>query len=472
MSSKIADSEMSSILLCNIIKNGHYASKIMPYLDENYFSDNTERMITKTLIDFYNKYSNVPSSNEIVAHMKENNWVRDLDKNIVNDVLGDGYIITSQEWLVENTERFIRRRRVSLAFESTYGDFEAGESVDDFANVFQEAISFQFDNSVGHSLVTDADTRYDLYTSDEDRVSLQLEMLDLITSGGVPMGTLNCFLAGTGVGKSMIMCSMAAMMGMAGKKILYISLEMAELRLAERLECNLMDVPLKDMKNMSREAFSAKQQAYIEQLKSCGGDVFFKQYPTSSAHAGHFRNLLIEYKNKLGITFDCIFIDYLNICSTARGTAGDNSYTKVKNIAEELRALAIEFEVPIITATQTNRGGQSTTSLDFEDVSESHGLAATLDLLIGLVSTEEWEEVGKMMCIQIKNRYGDTNFFKKFMVGVDRKKMRFYNLKMEATNEVNQGKSTVDPSVATSKLDLSVLGIKSPAKSGLGGLKL
>ncbi len=468
----VADAEMSSIVLANVVRNQHYAAKVAPYLDVEFFANDTERAICGVVSEYHATYSKAPSAKETVVMLKDLPNVNSLDKHIVNDVLGkDAYMIESQEWLEKYTEKFIRRRRVSLAFEKTYGDFEEGGEVDSYANIFQEAISFHFDNSVGHDLVEDCHLRYDMYTSDEDRKSLFLEMLDLVTNGGVPSGTLNCFLAGTGVGKSLMMCDIAAKAALAGNKVLYISLEMAELRLAERLEANLMDVPLNQMKKLSKSEFTVKQQHYINKMKAKGGTCVFKQYPTSSAHAGHFRNLLIEAKNKKGVEFDYVFIDYLNICATNRGNASDNSYTKIKNIAEELRALAVEFDLPIITATQTNRGGQSSTDLSFEDVSESHGLAATLDLLIGIISTEEWEAVNKIMMVQIKNRYGDVNYYRKFMVGIERAKMRLYDLKKEASDGVNKSQiKQSNQAMSMETLDISVLGSKKATPS-LNGLK-
>lgn len=471
----IADGEMSSIVLNNVLNNEHYASKVLPYLSPDYFVDSTERSIALVMIEFHQSYGKCPNTKEVVVELKELPQITSLDKHIVNDILGNkSYVVTDQEWLVKHTEKFIQRRRVSQAFNDTYGDFEAGKEIESIANVFQEALSFCFDNSIGHNFIEDAHLRFEMYCSDEERVSFQLEMLDLVTNGGVGKGTLNIFLAGTGVGKSLLMCSLAAAQAMAGKKVLYISLEMAELRLAERLESNLMDVPLNDMKNMSKADFTVRQNMYIARMKAAGGNILFKQYPTSSAHVGHFRNLLIEAKNKQDLDFDIIYVDYLNICATNRGSSGDNSYTKVKNIAEELRALAVEWDLPIISATQTNRGGQGSSDLSFEDVSESHGLAATVDCLFGLMSNEEWEKTGKLMIGQIKNRYGDINFYKKFMLGIERSKMRLYDIKRDASDEVNRGQSkAVEKGASTDfgGIDLSVLGGARSSSKNLSGLK-
>lgn len=468
--SRISDGEFSSILLHNLIRNEFYANKVLPYIEGIYFANDTERAICECAKDFHNKYGKVPQHKELVVEMKELPNVKSLDKNVVDDVFGNnGYEVTSQDWLIENTEKFIRRRRVSHAFEQTYGNFEQNGELDSITNVFQEALAFSFDNSVGHDFVEDSGIRYDLYNSDEDKLSFGLEMLDLITNGGAPVGTLNAILAGTGVGKSLAMCSLSTGQAKMGKKVLYISMEMAELRIAERIEANMMDIHLNEMKKLSKSDFTVRQNLYINKLKENGGNIIFKQYPTSSAHAGHFRNLLIECKNKKGIEFDVIYIDYLNICATARGKNSDNSYTKIKNIAEELRALAVEFQVPIITATQTNKGGQSSTELSFEDVSESHGFSATVDLLIGLISNDDWEKINKIMMMQIKNRYGDTNFYKKFMIGLDRAKMRLYDIKKEASDEVNKGQNNVsDVKSATDfgNLDLSVVGGKKTKNLG------
>lgn len=458
---QISDVEMSTIVLGNIVRNEYYGSKVLPYLDGRYFPDITERAIVETLLEHHANFSQIPTRKEIVVTMKNRSDMKSLDRNVIEEVLGNQAIeISNQKWLEEETERFIRRRRVSLAFETTYTDFEEGKDVDAFANIFQDAISFHFDSSIGHDFVADASLRWEYYTSKEEKHSLMLEMLDLITDGGVSGGTLNAFLAGTGVGKSFVMAAITAMAALQGSKVLVISLEMAEIKLAERIEANLMNVPLKEMKKLPRDEFTVRQNAYIEKMKQNGGNITFKQYPTSSAHAGHFRNLIIEAKNKMGIEYDLVVIDYLNICASMRSQKSDNSYTRIKSIAEELRALAIEFDVPIITATQTNKDGQTSTDLSLENVSESHGFSATVDLLIGLMSHPDWEAVNKLMMVQLKNRYGDLNYYRKFMIGISRAKMQMYNLKREASDEVNkhgEGKTT-EVKDSSELFDASVLG--------------
>lgn len=468
--SNIHECDMGQIVLYTTVHSPHYASKVIPYLSANYFTDQTEFAIAETVIEFYQKYHKAPNAKEVVVEMKERKDVNSLDRNVIQDVLQSGaYNVTDQEWLIKNTEKYIRRRRVSLAFEKTYGDFEKGEDFDDIANVFQDALTFSFDSSIGHSFIKDAAERWEYYTSDTERVSLMLNMMDKVTGGGVGRGTLNCYLAGTGTGKSLVMCDQAAKMAMAGYKVLYISLEMAEKKLAMRIDANLMDVDIGKIKYLSQEEYNTKMQEAIKKMSVRGGDIVFKQYPTSSAHAGHFHNLLVEARNK-GIEFDIIFVDYINICASNRSRASDNSYTRVKNTAEELRALAVMWDIPIITATQTNKDGQTSSDLDFGDVSESHGLSATLDFLWGLIATEEMQAMGRMMIRQIKSRYGDVNYFKRFPIGVERSKMRLFNLKESEANAANTTQAAKpDPSKKSTledkgnaQLDFSVLGGNAP----------
>lgn len=468
----LADVDMGQLVLYSTVHNAHYASKVIPYLSPDYFVDDTERAIAETVVNFHKKYHKSPNNKEVVVEMRERKDVNSLDKNVIHDVLSAGaYNVTDNDWLIAHTEKYIRRRRVSIAFEQTYTKFDRGEAFDDIANVFQDALTFTFDNSIGHSFINNAHERYEFYTAETERVSLMLTMMDKVTGGGVSRGTLNCYLAGTGVGKSLVMCDQAAKMAMAGYKVLYLSLEMAEKKLAMRIDANLMDVDINKIKYMSQEEYDDKLNEAIRKMSLKGGDIVFKQYPTSTAHAGHFHNLLIEAKNK-GIEFDVIFVDYINICASNRSRPSDNSYTRIKNIAEELRALAVMWDVPIISATQTNKDGQTSSDLDFGDVSESHGLSATLDFLWGLIATEEMRAMGRIMVRQIKSRYGDVDYFKRFPIGVERMKMRLFNLKEAEANAANATQAAKpDPSKKSAMekdqpaaLDFSVLGTNVPDK--------
>ncbi len=456
----LSDQEMSGIVLANIVHNTWYATKVLPYVEPEYFeTDGTERAIAEVVLSHYKEYSVIPNVKEVVVNLRNLDYVNSLDTSTVDAILGDkSYLVSSNDWLIDQTEQFVKRKKVSLTFADTYNDFENGVVGDDFAHKFQLASSFQFDNSVGHGLIADAHTRWEMYTAVEAKHKFYLELLDKVTDGGMEMGTLNVFMAGTGVGKSLVMGDIAAKAALNGSKVLVISLEMAEVKLAERVEANLMDVPLKKMKHMSREDFTVRQDIMIQKLKNSGGEVYFKQFPTKTAHAGHFRNLLIEYKNKLGIDFDLIVIDYLNICASQTAPKGSNSYTEVKSVAEELRALAIEFKLPIISATQTNKAGQDATDLTLDNVSESHGLSVTVDMLIGIISHEDWEKTGQILFVQLKNRYGPLDYYRRFMVGIERSKMQLYDLGIEASDQLNRNNNTTqeEPVVTSTPLDFAV----------------
>lgn len=439
------DTEMSAIILSNIVKNTHYANKVIPELDLRFFTNETESRILSTVLTLHNKYSCVPTVDEIIATMKENSNVHGLDKNIITDVLGNTLHVESQDWLIDQTERFIKRRKTMLAFEKTFSEYESGDiEVDSFYREFQNAASFAFDSSIGHSLVNDAVLRYDMYTTETAKQPFYIEMIDKVTGGGMDKdGTLNVVLAGTNAGKSLFKGAVASNAAMNGDKVLVISLEMAEIKLTERIECNLMDVPISELRKMDKAEFHIKQSKYIKEMKEKGGDIIFKQFPTRAANAGHFRNLLIECKNKLNIEFDLVVIDYLNICAPMNANKNANSYAEVKTIAEELRALAVEFNLPILTSTQTNRSGQDSTDLSLDNVSESAGLAHTADFFIALIGTEEWDKQNKLQVKQLKSRYGNKNYFNTFMIGRDLKYMRIFDLEMSNDDNI----STVDNNI-------------------------
>ncbi len=436
---RLSDKEMSSTILANIIHNEWYSNKVMPYVQADYFDlDQTEKLIAETVINHHNTYNCIPTIKEIVVVMKQCSYINTLDQTVVDDVLGDeSFLVSSKDWLIDETERFIKRKRVADAFAETFDKFEKGEATDDFSHKFEVANSFCFDNGIGHGLLADAHTRWEDYTKVEAKIKTYLHMLDLITDGGFENGTLNCILAGTGVGKSMIMGDIAAKSALNGLKVLVVSLEMKEIKLAERVEANLMDVPVKSLKRMTREEFTFKQKFYLNKLKESGGEVYFKQYPTKSANAGHIKNLLIEYKNKLDVEFDLVVVDYLNICASISAPKDSNTYTHVKSVAEELRALAIEFDFPILTATQTNKAGQDSTDLTLDNVSESHGLSVTVDLLLGAISHPDYELLNQLLFVQLKNRYGPLDYYRRFVMGINRNKMQLYDLDIMASDELN-----------------------------------
>ncbi len=446
----ISDTEMSSIVLSNVVKNKVYASKVINDLDVEFFQDPTEKSLFNTITTLYYQYNTVPTVDEIVATMKETSNVHNLDKNVITDVLGNNLSVENQDWLVQYTERFIKRKRTLLAFERTFAEFETNDlPVDTFYKEFQNASSFSFNDNIGHSLVRDASSRFAEYNKKEAKQRFYIDMLDYVTGGGMDKeGTLNVALAGTNAGKSLFKGDIASKSAMNGDKVLVISLEMAEIKLTERIECNLMNVPISEFRDLPEDEFNLKQSAYLEEMRLKGGDIMFKQFPTRGAHAGDFRNLLIDYKNKLDIDFDLVVIDYLNICAPMNGKKNDNSYAEIKTIAEELRALAIEFKLPILTSTQTNRAGQDATDLSLDNVSESAGLAHTADFFIALIGTDEWDEQNKLQIKQLKSRYGNKNFYNKFFVGRDLKYMRLFNLDISINNQITENKSKSSESVS------------------------
>jgi len=451
--SDIADIDLSQIILSNIFKNKHFANKVINYLDISFFENDTEHAIADTLITHYNKYNQVPTVQELVATMRENKDVHNLSKTVINDVLGSGIEITNTDWLISQTENFIKRKRTLKVFETTFAEFENNENVDHFYTKFQQAAAFSFNSDVGHSLVHDAGIRYDIYTKKVLKFPFGIKILDEVTYGGVDTdGTLNVVVAPTNSGKSLLLGDIAAKGAMRGHKVLIISLEMTEIKISERIESNLMDIPINQIRKMTNAEYHIKQKIYLDKLKISGGDIIIKQYPTKCGSAIDFKNFIIECKNKLDYDFDLVVIDYLNICKTNESVKNQNSYAEIKSIAEQLRALAIEFQLPILTATQSNREAQGKASIGLENVSESHGLSATADFVVSLVVTETMAEQNQCQIEQLKSRYGDKNIKPRFMLGMDRKYMRIYDI----DTEVSDIKET-DQEITDQSFDLSAL---------------
>jgi len=451
--SEIADIDLSQIILSNIFKNKHFADKVINYLDINFFENDTEHAIADTLITHYTKYNQVPTVQELVSTMRENTDVHNLSKLVINDVLGTGIEVSNTDWLINQTERFIKRKRTLKAFESTFADFENNVDVSQFYTKFQQAAAFSFNSDVGHSLVHDARIRYDLYTKKVSKFPFGIKILDEVTYGGMDSdGTLNVILAPTNSGKSLFLGDVAANGAMRGAKVLVITLEMAEIKISERVESNLMDVPISHIRKMTKAEYHLKQKKYLDKMKIAGGDLIIKQYPTKCGCANDFKNFIIECKNKLDYDFNLVIIDYLNICKTNENVKNQNSYAEIKSIAEQLRALAIEFNFPILTATQSNREAQGKSSIGLENVSESHGLSATADFIISLVVTETMAENNQCQIEQLKSRYNDKNNKPRFMLGMDRKYMRLFDIETEVVDISNKDQEITDQS-----FDLSAL---------------
>lgn len=422
-------------ILTNLIHDEHYCRKVIPFLKREYFGDRKESVIMKEIVDFFNKY-NKPATPEILA-IEISNASGVTDKELAD--VGE-YLQTlvktpvNEDWLLESTEKFCKDRAVYLAIMSSIKIFEGKDpqhSQDAIPHLLSDALAVSFDSHVGHDYLDDFAERYEFYHRVEEKIPFDLDMFNKITKGGLSRKTLNIALAGTGVGKSLFMCHVAAGALQAGNNALYITMEMSEERIAERIDANLLNLTMDELKVVDKDIYESR----IDKLKKkTQGKLIVKEYPTASAHAGHFRALLEELKLKREFVPDIVFIDYLNICSSQRMKAGANvnSYTFVKAIAEELRGLAVEYNVPIVSATQTTRSGYANSDPGLEDTSESFGLPATADFMFALVSSEELENLNQIIVKQLKNRYNDPNYYKRFVVGIDRSKMKLYDVEASA----------------------------------------
>jgi len=435
-----------------------YLRKVIPFLKDEYFIDYSEKKIFQTVVKFVDDY-NAPPTEEAL------NIIIQQDKTLTEDAFEKiTSLLTSlpekeknQEWLLNETEKFCKDKAVYNAIVQSIQIIDGKDKKytnEAIPDILKDALAVSFDNSVGHDYLKDSESRYDFYHRDEERLPFDLEMFNKISKGGLPNKTLNIALAGTGVGKSLFMCHMAAGALSQGKNVLYITMEMAEERIAERIDANLMNVTMDDLKNIPKQMFDDR----ISRIKNkTEGKLIIKEYPTASAHAGHFRALLNELNLKKEFRPDIIFIDYLNICASSRFkmSGSVNSYIYIKGIAEELRGLAVEFNVPIVSATQTTRSGYANSDVELTDTSESFGLPATADFMFALISTEDLEKLGQLMVKQLKNRYADPNSHKRFVVGVDRAKMRLYDLDMSAQKNLYKDEERKDgaekPSFISSK---------------------
>jgi replicative DNA helicase len=428
-------------ILSNLIHNEEFCRKVVPFLKTEYFSDRKEAVLATELIRFFNDY-NKPASPEILAIEVGNR--KDLgDKEIPEfEVYINELTIkeTNLDWLISETEKFCKDKAVYNAILSSIKIIEGRDknhTKDALPSILSDALGVSFDNHVGHDYIEDYDERYDFYHRVEEKIPFDLDMFNKITKGGLSKKTLNVVLAGTGVGKSLFMCHVAASSLMQGKSVLYITMEMAEERIAERIDANLMNIGMDELKILDRSLY---QSRFDKVSKKTQGKLIIKEYPTAGAHAGHFKGLLEELKTKKKFVPDMVIIDYLNICSSSRMKQGANvnSYTYIKSIAEELRGLAVEYAVPILSATQTTRSGFSNTDVELTDTSESFGLPATVDFMFALITSEELEGLNQLLVKQLKNRYGDPSYYKKFVIGVDRSKMKLYNLESSAQENISE----------------------------------
>jgi hypothetical protein len=428
-------------ILSNLLFNEEFTRKVLPFLKAEYFRDNSQRLVFK-LIDAYTiKYNTVPSKEALRIDLQNKTDVTESqfkDSNEIIDAL-DVDSKTSLPWLIEHSEKFCQDQALFIAISKSIKLINGDEKVDiskgSIPELLSDALSVSFDTNVGHDLVDDWEKRYDLYHTKENKVPFNLEYFNKITKGGLSNKTLNICLAGTGVGKSMFMCHCAAGNLLDGLNVLYITLEMAEERIAERIDANLLNVAIDELSVLPKDVYEKKIARIKEKTV---GRLIIKEYPTASAGSSNFRYLLNELKIKKNFKPDIIYIDYLNICSSSRLKVGSNvnSYMYVKAIAEEIRGLAVEFDVPIVSATQTNRTGYTNSDVGLEDTSESFGLPATADFMFAIISNDQLAGLNQILVKQLKNRYSDPNNYKKFVVGVDRSKMKLYNVEQSAQQDI------------------------------------
>ena len=430
---------IETTILKNLIYNEEYSRKVIPFIKPEYFEQKSEKVIFEEVTNFIVKYGsaitiealNIETENRTDLTENEIKEIRDINSSFVETIV-------ENQWLLDSTEKWCRDRAIYLALMESISladGKDESKGRDAIPSILSDALSVSFDNHIGHDYLNDYEDRYESYHRKEEKIPFDLEFFNKVTKGGLPNKTLNIALAGTGVGKSLFMCHVASSVLLQGKNVLYITLEMAEEKIAERIDANLLNVNIQNIVDLPKPMFDNKVNNLTKKTQ---GQLIIKEYPTAAAHSGHFKALLNELALKKSFRPDIIFIDYLNICSSSRYRAGSNvnSYSFIKAIAEELRGLAVESNLPIVSATQTTRSGYGSSDVDLTDTSESFGLPATADLMFALISTEELEGLNQIMVKQLKNRYNDPTIFKRFVVGIDRAKMRLYDCEQSAQENI------------------------------------
>ena len=430
---------IEKVILRNLVYNEEYLRKVLPFVEPDYFNDRSERIVFEHITKYVAEYNSLITKEVLQIEIEDRRDItQDEVKNIYGTINELEDIECDFEWLSDTTEKWCRDRAIYLALMES---IKIADGQDDKKNrdaiptILSDALSVSFNRNVGHDYLEDYEERYELYNRKESRIQFDLEYFNKITKGGLPNKTLNIALAGTGVGKSLFMCHHASAVLLEGKNVLYITLEMAEEKIAERIDANLLNVNIQEITDLPKPIFESK---VTNLAKKTQGSLIIKEYPTASAHSGHFRALLNELALKKSFRPDIIFIDYLNICASSRYRTNNNvnSYSYIKAIAEELRGLAVEANLPIVSATQTTRSGFASSDVDLTDTSESFGLPATADLMFALISTEELEDLNQIMVKQLKNRYNDPTINKRFVIGIDRAKMRLYDCEQKAQNDI------------------------------------
>ena len=426
-------------ILSHLICNEDYCRKVIPFIKEDYFTDKNDKVIYQEILKFIQKYNKTPTTTSIQIEIDGRKDLNEAQFKEIREIVSSfEKEDVDIDWLSDTTENWCKDKAIYNAIVDGISIIEGRDKnrkPDALPTLLTDALAVSFDNRVGHDYLKDSNERFDYYHKIEERIPFDLEFFNKITKGGLPQKTLNVALAGTGVGKSLFMCHMASNCLSQGKNVLYITLEMAEERIAERIDANLMNISIDDLHDLPKTMYEDK----IDKVKKrASGNLIIKEYPTASAHTNHFRQLIQELAIKKSFRPDIIFVDYLNICASSRFRGGSNinSYTIIKAIAEELRGLAVENNLPIVTATQTTRSGFVSTDIGLEDTSESFGLPATADFMFALISTDELEELNQIAVKQLKNRYNDPTSNKRFVLGVDRARMKLYDVEMKAQDDI------------------------------------
>ncbi len=427
------------LILRNLLYNEKYLRKVLPFIKPDYFEDSNQKVVYEEIFNYVNQYNSLSTKEVLCIEAEKRTDINDSSFKEVTKLIS--YLEdepTDYDWLIDTTEKWCRDRAIYLALMESIALADGNNEKkgrDAIPGILSDALAVSFDSNIGHDYLNDYEERFKFYTQKEDRIPFDLEYFNRITQGGLVNKSLNVALAGTGVGKSLFMCHVASSVLLQGSNVLYITLEMAEEKIAERIDANLLNVPIQEISELPKVMFENK---VANLAKKTQGTLIIKEYPTASAHSGHFKALLNELALKKSFRPDIIFIDYLNICASSRyrSNGNVNSYSYIKSVAEELRGLAVEANVPIVSATQTTRSGYGSSDVDITDTSESFGLPATADLMFALISSDELEGLGQIMVKQLKNRYNDVNFFKRFVIGIDRAKMRLYDCEQSAQDDI------------------------------------
>lgn len=428
-------------IIAGLIYDEDFTRKVLPFIKAEYFEARNDQVIVKEIIKFFSDYNKLATKDIIEIEVLNRKDISQKEAKEIPDVLkGLDHNEKNTDWLLHETEKFFQKRAVFLAILNSIQIIEGKDSKhneDAIPSLLQEALAVTFDMQVGHDYLEDSDARYDFYNKKEEGIKFDLDLLNKITGGvGLRKSTLTAIASRTGGGKSLMMCHVSASTLMQGKNVLYISMEMSEERIAERIDANLFNTPIQQLRNLDKSTFDSRLQRIRDKTQ---GRLVIKEYPTGSAHAGHFRALIEELKAKKNFVPDLVVIDYINICSSQRirNSSNANSYTIIKSIAEEIRAIAQEYQVPILSATQLNRGGIDSSDVEMTDTSESMGLVHSLDLYFALIRTEELDQLNQVLVKQLKNRYGDPNMYKRFVVGLDASRMKFYDVEQSAQKNIS-----------------------------------